>query len=72
MFLAEACPDDAGVRREAESLLRESESDDAFLASPMAVASVGMFTGVSPEAMLGRSVGGYLLETLLGAGGMDI
>ena len=31
-FLAAACPDDEAIRREVESLLAESESDDGFLA----------------------------------------
>src|SRR5580765_721913 len=56
-FLAEACRDDEALRREVESLLREQVSDDGFLAVP-------------PPSMIGRTVGGYHLQTLLGAGGM--
>ena len=33
-FLAEACSDDEAMRRNVESLLAESESDDGFLAEP--------------------------------------
>src|SRR5205085_7439348 len=54
----EACPDDEALRREVDSLLREPISSDGFLAVPP-----------SPS-MTGRTIGGYHLQTLLGAGGM--
>jgi eukaryotic-like serine/threonine-protein kinase len=57
-FLAEACRDDAALRREVESLLHEPVSNDGFLAVP------------PPPSMIGRTIGGYDLQTLLGAGGM--
>jgi serine/threonine protein kinase/Tol biopolymer transport system component len=69
-FLAAACPDDEGVRREVESLLNESAFDDGLLAGPALVAAADLVADAAPAAMLGRSVGVYRLESLLGAGGM--
>jgi serine/threonine-protein kinase len=57
-FLAEACRGDEALRREVESLLRERVSNDGFLAVP------------PPPSMTGRTIGGYHLQALLGAGGM--
>ena len=71
-FLAEACPDDEALRRDVESLLNEPASDDGFLAKPLLVmpAHIGAAAAVTREAMAGRSLGGYQLQALLGAGGM--
>jgi serine/threonine protein kinase len=67
-FLAESCPDDEGLRREVESLLSEPDSGDGFLAGP----ALAMPALTAPEMlpMIGRSLGGYQLLALLGAGGM--
>ena len=69
-FLAEACRDDEALRREVESLLEESVSDDGFLAGPALVAAAQVAADLAPAAMTGRSLGGYELQALVGAGGM--
>ena len=69
-FLAEACPDDEVLRRDVESLLHESESDAGFLASPAVAMSPQLLSDLAPQAMAGRSLGAYQLQTLVGAGGM--
>ena len=69
-FLAAACPDDEALRRDVESLLAESESDDGFLAEPVLAIPPGLETRTAPGAMIGRSLAGYELQALLGAGGM--
>ena len=70
VFLADACPDDEGLQREVEALLNDSASDDDFLAR-RAVATASQFVvDAAPGAMTGRSIGGYHLLSLLGAGGM--
>ena len=66
-FLAEACDDDEAMRRDVESLLGESESDDGFLAEPALAVTRCRFR---PATMTGTSLGGYHLQALLGAGGM--
>ena len=67
-FLAEACAEDEALRREVESLLSEPESDDGFLAEPPLVMPAHIVSDLAP--MTGRSLAGYHLEALLGAGGM--
>jgi Tol biopolymer transport system component len=65
-FLAAACSD-AALRRDVESLLDESESDDGFLAEPALAITAADFV---PTTMTGTSLGGYHLQALIGAGGM--
>lgn len=69
-FLLAACPDDDALRLNVESLLSESASDDGFLAEPVLVIPPGANTPAAPGAMVGRSLAGYELLALLGAGGM--
>jgi Tol biopolymer transport system component len=66
-FLAAACSDDSAMRRDVESLLDESASDDGFLAEPALAIKVTDFV---PTTMTGTSLGGYHLQALIGAGGM--
>jgi serine/threonine protein kinase/Tol biopolymer transport system component len=68
-FLASACGDDDAMRREVESLLIDAASDDGFLAQPAAVLAADLRSDV-PPIMTGRTLGGYRLQRLLGAGGM--
>ena len=69
-FLAEACLHDEAMQRDVESLLNEPASDDGFLAaSPLSLPAHVVSEFVS-AAMTGRTLGGYHLQRLLGAGGM--
>jgi Tol biopolymer transport system component len=67
-FLAEACGDDESLRRDVESLLNESGSSDGLLDTPLHAADIASIE--APNAMSGRTLGGYHLQALLGAGGM--
>ena len=58
------------MRRDVESLLAESDSDDGFLAEPALAMSTPTLTDLAPATMAGSSLGGYQLQALLGAGGM--
>jgi Tol biopolymer transport system component len=69
-FLAEACADDEAMRRNVESLLKESDSDDGFLARPPLALPPHVVADLIPATMIGTSLGGYHLLALLGAGGM--
>jgi Tol biopolymer transport system component len=69
-FLLEACADDDRLRRNVESLLAESESTDDVLAEPGVMIPAQLIADFVPAAMTGVSLGGYHLQTLLGAGGM--
>ncbi|HSC30050.1 MAG TPA: protein kinase, partial [Vicinamibacterales bacterium] len=62
-FLAEACGDDAALRAEVESLIAGAESAPSFLESPVAAVS-------SPSSLIGRQLGAYRIDSVLGAGGM--
>ena len=67
-YLAAACPDDEGLRREVEKLLGQPESDEGWLAGDAREISAGLATH-SP-ALLNRTLGGYELRALIGVGGM--
>jgi Tol biopolymer transport system component len=69
-FLAEACADDEAMRRNVESLLKESDSDDGFLATVPLALPPHVVADLVPATMIGTSLGGYHLLALLGAGGM--
>ena len=69
-FLLDACQHDEALRRQVESLLNESESDDGFLAEPPLVLPAHLVSELTSAVMTGRTLGGYQLQTLLGAGGM--
>ena len=69
-FLSEACPDDDALRREVESLLNESGSDDEFLGGAPQMMALPTEVVVPGAHLTGRTIGGYHLQTLLGVGGM--
>jgi Tol biopolymer transport system component len=69
-FLTGACPEDDDLRRAVEALLNDSASDDGFLARRAVVTATQVVAGAARAAMTGRSIGGYRLQALLGAGGM--
>src|SRR5687767_5890454 len=67
-FLSTACPDDT-MRRDVQSLLHESDSDDDFLVRRDLTPAVAS-ADVVPAAMTGGSLGGSHVLSLLAAGGM--
>ena len=67
-FLRAACGDDDALRLEVESLLSEPDPDDGFLSKPALLLPADLADDLRP--MIGRDLGGYRLESLLGAGGM--
>src|SRR5258706_7467102 len=70
-FLRDACPNDAELRREVESLLAHEGQADSLLESP---AWKDMAPGISsstPQALAaGSEIGVFRIVELLGAGGM--
>jgi serine/threonine protein kinase/Tol biopolymer transport system component len=72
-LLATACPDDDSLRREVEALLNEPMADDGFLAPrALATAAAQLVSDLAPEANVGRTMGSYVLQRLLGVGGMGV
>ena len=69
-FLADACPDDHAMQLEVGALLGDSTSDDGFLDGSGIAGAAQVAAKTTVTAMVGRSLGGYSLQTLLGAGGM--
>src|SRR5262245_6795669 len=59
-FLRNACAGDDALRHEVESLLARSGREDSFV---QRIADVG-------HSWIGRQIGPYQMQTLLGAGGM--
>ncbi len=69
-FLVASCPDDERLQGDVEALLNESASEEGFLARRAVVTASQFVVNAAPGAMTGRSIGGYHLQSLLGAGGM--
>jgi Tol biopolymer transport system component len=72
-YLATACPDDSAVRAEVEALLNEPAPEPEFLGSAaLSNAAAQLVSDLAPDANVGRTLGPYLLERLLGIGGMGV
>src|SRR5260370_2473020 len=69
-FLASACSGDEALRREVESLLDEKISDDGVIGGAVNAARIAPEALETAEIMSGRTLGGYPLEMLIGAGAM--
>jgi eukaryotic-like serine/threonine-protein kinase len=69
-FLDLACEDDVALRREVESLLAQSASTGGFLSEPVMAAAAPLITNPAATVLIGRRIGAYHVQALLGAGGM--
>ncbi len=69
-FLAAACQGDDILRREIESLLASHEEVGSFIDKPPDDIVAGMLADEQEHSMIGRTLGHYKLQSLLGAGGM--
>ena len=69
-FLAEACAGDDELRREVESLLASHEQGRSFIESPPAELASEWMAEDRTKGMLGRRIGPYHIDSLLGIGGM--
>jgi serine/threonine-protein kinase len=67
-YLARACGDDAGLRRDAERLLEQLESDPSFLERPLV--DLSDLAADPADSMVPGEIGPYRLHRLLGRGGM--
>jgi serine/threonine protein kinase/WD40 repeat protein len=68
-FLTEACANDAALRHEVESLLRQESEAADFLSIP---AAVMVATELYKGTFVGRQIGPYAIQEQLGAGGMGL
>ena len=69
-FLDEACHDDEGMRREVESLLTSHERAENFIEVPAFKVAPELATNDSADALVGKLLGHYCIESLIGVGGM--
>jgi eukaryotic-like serine/threonine-protein kinase len=73
-FVAEACDGNAQLRGEVLSLLRAQANASAFMERPaisVAAGSLALDLNVTtPTSLVGKELGNYKIEKLLGAGGM--
>ena len=69
-FLDEACNDDEGMRREVESLLTSYEQAENFIEVPAFEVAPELVTNDRVGALVGKLIGHYRIESLIGVGGM--
>src|SRR6187399_1792517 len=69
-FLDETCHDDEGMRREVESLLTSHERAENFIEIPAFKVAPELVPNDSTDALIGKLIGHYLIESLIGVGGM--
>ena len=69
-FLDESCHGDEGMRREVESLLTSHERAENFIEVPAFEVAPELATNDSADALIGKLLGHYRIESLIGIGGM--
>jgi serine/threonine protein kinase/tetratricopeptide (TPR) repeat protein len=69
-FLHEACHGDEGLRREVESLLTSYEQAENFIELPAFEVAPELVTNARAGALVGKVIGHYRIESLIGLGGM--
>src|SRR6184192_3835577 len=69
-FLDQACHGDEGLCREVESLLASYARADNFIESPAFEVAPELLTNDRAGALVGKVIGHYRIESLIGVGGM--
>src|SRR5438477_3994190 len=69
-FLDDACHGDEGLRCEVESLLTSYERSENFIESPAFEVAPELVTTGRTSALVGKVIGHYRIESLIGVGGM--
>src|SRR6188472_2745625 len=69
-FLDESCYGDEGMRREVECLLTSHERAENFIEIPAFKVAPELVPNDSTDALIGKLIGHYLIESLIGVGGM--
>ena len=69
-FLDEACHGDEGLRREVGSLLTSHERSENFIELPAFEVAPELVTNERAGALVGKLIGHYRIESLIGVGGM--
>jgi serine/threonine protein kinase/Tfp pilus assembly protein PilF len=69
-FLDQACHGDEGLRREVGSLLTSYERSENFIELPAYEVAPELVTNERAGALIGKLIGHYRIEALIGVGGM--
>ena len=69
-FLDESCYGDEGMRREVESLLTSHERAENFIELPAFEVAPELVTSDTAGPLVGKLIGHYRIESLIGVGGM--
>ena len=69
-FLDESCHGDEDMRREVESLLTSHERAENFIEVPAFKAAPELMPNNTSDALIGKLIGHYQIESLIGIGGM--
>src|SRR5947207_2972064 len=69
-FLDEACHGDEGLQREVESLLTSYDRAENFIELPAFEVAPELVTNDRAGALVGKVIGHYRIESLIGVGGM--
>src|SRR3954471_13156723 len=69
-FLDKSCYGDEGMRREVESLLTSHERAENFIELPAFEVAPELMTSDKAGALIGKLIGHYRIESLIGVGGM--
>src|SRR5215472_3323095 len=69
-FLRQACAGDEELRREVQSLLNYETGTDNLMAGPALEVAARIMAAEHRDRMIGRTLGHYRIDSLIGAGGM--
>src|SRR6185369_10305740 len=69
-FLNESCHDDEDMRREVESLLTSHERAENFIEVPAFEVAPDLVPNDGADVLVGKLIGHYRIESLIGVGGM--
>src|SRR5213079_3584185 len=69
-FLGEECDGDESLRKQVEAMVRSHELSGDFIELPAFAVAPELLVHEPAGALIGRSIGCYQVESLLGAGGM--
>ena len=69
-FVVAACAGDAALQQEVESLLAHDRTAEGFLTRSAMASLAAQMTRSAAPTLVGRTIGVYHIQSLLGAGGM--
>ena len=71
-FIHSRCPDDPELRDRVLAMLKEYDTHDSFLQSPIASAARNVFHGINTHDLVGQRIGAYEIKRAIAEGGMGV